>query len=224
MSLASNEHPPSSLSIGELPDESSACDTLPPPLAEIAARSARGALVKTGHARRGPSRARVRKPRARRKTSGSSNRPALSGEVTVGMFVGINEAGEPQVTHPLNPSNRPVLARSTVPLDPSQVGRAVVIAFACGDVQKPIIMGVLWQPRDKSPVAPPPVGAPSQPPLEVERDGEQLVLTAEREIVLRCGKASLTLTRAGKVLIRGAYLLSRSSGVNRIKGGSVQIN
>ena len=28
----------------------------------------------------------------------------------------------------------------------------------------------------------------------------------------------------GKVLIRGTYLLSRSSGVNRIKGGSVQIN
>jgi hypothetical protein len=34
----------------------------------------------------------------------------------------------------------------------------------------------------------------------------------------------LTLTHAGKVLIRGAYVLSRSSGVNRIKGGSVQIN
>ena len=32
------------------------------------------------------------------------------------------------------------------------------------------------------------------------------------------------LTRAGKVLIQGAYLLSRSTGVNRIKGGSVQIN
>ena len=50
------------------------------------------------------------------------------------------------------------------------------------------------------------------------------MLTAEREIELRCGKSSLVLTRAGKVLIRGAYLLSRSSGVNRIKGGSVQIN
>ena len=60
--------------------------------------------------------------------------------------------------------------------------------------------------------------------VAVERDGERLTLTADREIVLRCGKASLTLTRAGKVLIRGAYLLSRSSGVNRIKGGSVQIN
>ena len=57
-----------------------------------------------------------------------------------------------------------------------------------------------------------------------EVDGEKTVVTAQKEIVLRCGKASITLTRAGKVLIRGAYLLSRSSGVNRIKGGSVQIN
>lgn len=47
---------------------------------------------------------------------------------------------------------------------------------------------------------------------------------AEEEIELRCGGASIVLTRAGKVLLRGAYLLSRSSGVNRIKGGSVQIN
>ncbi|MEO2036899.1 MAG: hypothetical protein ABGZ35_32895, partial [Planctomycetaceae bacterium] len=60
--------------------------------------------------------------------------------------------------------------------------------------------------------------------VSAEVDGERLVLTADKEITLRCGKASLTLTRAGKVLIRGAYLLSRSSGANRIKGGSVQIN
>ena len=37
-------------------------------------------------------------------------------------------------------------------------------------------------------------------------------------------KASITLTSAGKILLRGAYILNRSSGVNRIKGGSVQIN
>jgi hypothetical protein len=60
--------------------------------------------------------------------------------------------------------------------------------------------------------------------MDAEVDGERLVFTAKKEIVLRCGKASITLTRAGKVLIRGIYLLSRSSGVNRIKGGSVQIN
>ena len=51
-----------------------------------------------------------------------------------------------------------------------------------------------------------------------------LVLSAEQEIVLHCGDASVTLTKAGKIILRGAYLLSRSSGVNRIKGASVQIN
>lgn len=53
---------------------------------------------------------------------------------------------------------------------------------------------------------------------------ERLVLTAEREIVLQVGKASITLTQAGKIILRGTYVLSRSSGVNRIKGGSVEIN
>ena len=42
--------------------------------------------------------------------------------------------------------------------------------------------------------------------------------------MLRCGKASITLTKAGKVLIEGTYLLNRSSGVNRIKGGSAPIS
>lgn len=42
--------------------------------------------------------------------------------------------------------------------------------------------------------------------------------------MLRCGKASITLTRSGKIILRGTYISSRSSGVIRIKGGSVQIN
>ncbi len=61
-------------------------------------------------------------------------------------------------------------------------------------------------------------------PKEVTIDGETVTFNAKEQIVLRCGKASITLTKAGKVLIRGAYLLNRSSGVNRIKGASVQIN
>jgi type VI secretion system secreted protein VgrG len=61
-------------------------------------------------------------------------------------------------------------------------------------------------------------------PPDVEVDSEALTLSANREIVIRCGEASITLTRAGKILVKGKYLLGRSSGVNRIKGGSVQIH
>src|SRR5579862_3956221 len=60
-------------------------------------------------------------------------------------------------------------------------------------------------------------------PAEARVDGKRVMLTGHDEVTLRCGKASLTLTKAGKVLIKGEYVLSRSSGINRIKGGAVQI-
>lgn len=53
---------------------------------------------------------------------------------------------------------------------------------------------------------------------------KHLVLTAEEDVTIRCGASSITLTAAGKIIIRGKYIVSRSSGVQRIKGGSVQIN
>jgi len=89
--------------------------------------------------------------------------------------------------------------------------------FECGDPAKPIVMGVLregegWPLADR----------PGR--VEVDADGERLIVSAKEQLVLRCGKASITLTKAGKVLIQGTYVASRSSGVNRVKGGSIQLN
>jgi uncharacterized protein (DUF2345 family) len=81
------------------------------------------------------------------------------------------------------------------------------------DPRQPLILGVLQ-----------PIQAKGNLPLIIEMDGNRVEVAAKKEIVLRCGEASLTLTSAGKVLLRGTYILSRSSGVNSIKGGSVQIN
>lgn len=58
----------------------------------------------------------------------------------------------------------------------------------------------------------------------IKMDGERLVLKAEREIELRCGEASIVLTRAGKVLIRGAHIVSRSRGANKVKGAFIELN
>jgi len=133
------------------------------------------------------------------------------------MLTGYSEQGEPLVDFPGNPAGQPAPAFSTVPLEAAFAGRECVLAFEDGDAGRPILVG-LTQP----PIAPERVDR--REPVEMVVDGKRMVFTAEDEIVLRCGRASITLTRAGKVLIRGAYLLNRSSGVNRIKGGSVQIN
>jgi hypothetical protein len=51
-----------------------------------------------------------------------------------------------------------------------------------------------------------------------------VVLKGHEEIVLQCGRASITLHRDGKIVLRGKDILTVASGVQRIKGGKVQIN
>lgn len=65
---------------------------------------------------------------------------------------------------------------------------------------------------------------PLREPIELLVDGERVVVDAVEELVLRCGKASITLRSNGRVLIQGTHVETRAEGVNRIKGGSVQIN
>ncbi len=136
--------------------------------------------------------------------------------VVIGQLVEISERGEPLIRLPGDDGLSLLPARSILSITRSQLGAEVVLTFENGDPLKPIVLGLV-SPTE----SPPKVNTAS---LEVTADDDRMELTADREIVLRCGKASITLTRAGKVLIRGAYVLSRSSGANRIKGGSVQIN
>jgi len=144
--------------------------------------------------------------------------------VVIGQLKDITNQSQPLVDFPGNPDLDPVPARSTVQLGKSHLGQNVVLVFDQGDRRKPIVMGILYSSDNKPPESSKDEKAEQMEPTTVEVDGERLLFTAKKEIVLKCGKASITLTKAGKILIRGAYLLSRSSGVNRVKGGSVQLN
>jgi hypothetical protein len=134
--------------------------------------------------------------------------------VQIGELAALTDDGTtPLVIDATQPEAPARLARSVVDLHAGHIGRQVVLMFEGADPTKPIVMGVLRQGGEARPEQ-----------MTVEADGERMIVSAKQQLVLRCGKASITLTKAGKVLIEGTYLLGRSTGVNRIKGGSVQLN
>ena len=110
----------------------------------------------------------------------------------------------------------PLLARTTLTLGAQQMQEAAsaqreaLIVFENELATRPIVVGLL---------APPPTEV-----IDVTVDGKRVTLDARDEIVLRCGSASLTLRRNGRVVIRGTYVETRAQGVNRVKGGTVLIN
>jgi len=118
-------------------------------------------------------------------------------------IIGLAPDGRAQVLIP-SLGETPLFARSLVPVSAAAVGKVGAVTMM-GD--EPLILGLV------QPLAP-----------EVEADGERLVIEARREMTLRCGKASITMTADGRVTIRGTQVLSRSDGPNRVQGASVQLN
>ena len=105
-------------------------------------------------------------------------------------------------------------------------GRALALCLP-GAGDRLVLLGLLRErvaaeaATDLSPGIP---ACPQAPPEEAVIDGKVVRFEAREEIVLRCGEGSITLRHDGKIVIKGTHLLSRASGVNRIKGGQVNIN
>lgn len=120
----------------------------------------------------------------------------------------------------------PRLALSVVPLsraelDAAAADRRDVVLMSVVGTGQPVLLG-LCQPV-------PPVEAKLPADAEgieasVDGDSRKLRIEGQDEVVLRCGKASITLRRNGRVVIRGVQVESRATGRNRIKGGAVLIN
>src|SRR5262249_21235037 len=146
----------------------------------------------------------------------------LTRGVTIGRLAAFDDAGRPMIERPDVGASR-VAARSIVPLDELTLGCDVALLFEAGDPTRPIVIGVLQheQPPTPEPVE---VETVASLPIEVEADGQRIVLTGKEEVVLRCGKASIQLLSDGTIRLRGTNVLSRASATNRIRGGNVQIN
>lgn len=144
--------------------------------------------------------------------------------IVIGKIISINTAGQVLVDFPFNPAEKPLEAITATEISDADINEEVALLFENGNPLKPLIIGRMFQPDVSRQNILANIAAEDEEPMETRVDGKQITFNAEKEIVLRCGKSSITLTKAGKIILRGKYLLSRSSGVNRIKGGSVQIN
>ena len=135
----------------------------------------------------------------------------------VGILSGFSSTGAPIVTT----RDGRASASSCVAVAASDIGRRVVLVFEDGDPQRPIVVGCLGA-LD----AAVPDGAAARPQAvpALRIDTATFAVTASEAITFECGASSLTLHRSGKIVIRGSHVVSHASGVNRIKGGSVELN
>ncbi len=148
--------------------------------------------------------------------------PNVYSGIVIGTLAGTAEDGRPLVYYPGIPGDKPLIAIATGSTAAHQAGCEVALGFVEGNPALPIILGLIHKTGASGQSTP--LETSQTQLVDVQLDGDRLTLTADREIVLKCGKSSITLTREGKVILKGAYLSTHSTGVNRIKGGSVQIN
>jgi len=148
------------------------------------------------------------------------------GPVCCGRIVSFDGDQRPRVDFAGNPGD-PIIARclDTVRLE----GRAslgelpVLLAFEHGDPAKPIIVGVV-QSSVAAPGGSRVNSAHSGGTQHAIVDGRRVVLKGDEEVTLICGKASITLSKDGRISLRGVEIISRASTANKIRGASVSIN
>lgn len=135
--------------------------------------------------------------------------------VFAGEITSVDHGGRPVVRWN---QNDPVVAQCVwtpgTPRWQDCIGARVLVAFLNGDEAQPVVLGLLE----------PPPSLANDPPRTSAKQPETLHVEAGRELVIECGEAKISLRKDGRIEIRGTHLISRSSGPNKIKGGSVFIN
>jgi hypothetical protein len=147
--------------------------------------------------------------------------------------------GDPAPIREPEPTREPVPTPEPEPIPPPDRGPEIHPPMPQPEIEPPMPQPVI-EPPMREPEFEPPMREPEfEPPnpapeiefdssniseLDARVDGRRVEIEAADEIVLRCGQASIVLRRNGRVVIRGTYIETRSRGVNRVKGGSVEIN
>jgi hypothetical protein len=147
------------------------------------------------------------------------------GPVCCGRIVAFDFEHHPLVDFPGNP-DEPVAARwlDSVCLDERHLHEeaTILLVFEHGDLAQPIIVGLMesvlpaaWEQHGS---------VQKNSSRHALVDGRRVTIRGNDEVTLVCGKASITLTKNGRINLRAVEITSRASGANKIRGASVNIN
>jgi hypothetical protein len=161
--------------------------------------------------------------RAARPAPAATGRLDRVASAVVGTIVAF-ERGEVRVSF----EGSTAIARALAQFDDAALERAAreraeaVLLFEEGDPERPLLVGQL---RSRTPLVDAILAGPLPAAPAVARvDGKRVAIEGKEEVVLQCGKASLTLRRDGKVVLRGVNLVTQADRVHKIRGGKVQVN
>ncbi|MEQ1850444.1 MAG: DUF6484 domain-containing protein [Chthoniobacteraceae bacterium] len=147
------------------------------------------------------------------------------GPVCCGRIVAFDSERHPVVEFPGNPGE-PVAARwlDSVCLDERHLSEnaTLLLAFEHGDPARPIVVGLVESAF--SPASEKDESVQKNSSRHALVDGRRVTIRGNDEVTLVCGKASITLTKDGRINLRGVEITSRASGANKIRGASVNIN
>ena len=98
------------------------------------------------------------------------------------------------------------------------VDKACAIQLIQGDLSRPLIMGIIQTPTfvesNKLKVS----------EVSVKRNGKKVLIQADDELVLQCGKSCIVMTAEGTLYIRALYIDSHDHATQRLRGGSILVN
>lgn len=142
----------------------------------------------------------------------------------IGEFIGLDEGGHPLVI--VEGLNSPLIALTAITVNQcisNYIGQSVLLWVDDAENNRPIIIGFIsdqfeeFESKSNNEMT-----TFSESTLTI--DGKQVNLEGKKEIILKCGHSSITLSQNGKISIKGKNIINRSSGNYRVKGANLNFN
>lgn len=99
----------------------------------------------------------------------------------------------------------------------------VILVFENGNLSLPFILGVIGDDKQLTDRLHE-IEKQDDRQDNKELEADTLMLSGKKEVILQCGKGSITLREDGKIIIKGVEVVSRASQANKIKGSTVCVN